>query len=371
MVRDQPITMDSPSVIDVVDGLRGLAILAVLFHHILSIDVIRHVPYLFGQGWLGVNLFFMLSGFVLYRPYRLAERAFHSWADVRHFYIRRFFRLYPLLFVSGLVSILIQGVTGEHIWQLCQILTTSWLFTATEIGPSLNWVLWSLQVEIWFSLLFPLAVWAIQRFSYLTTGAVVAVGALSVRLVGAWWYPSQAGLVTPNPLLNSFAGRFDDFFLGILLCHAFSDETLRRRYGAFPFVWIGAGAAIASIVGWDLVRDGYVTAWAAPLLFNLFQAGMFFLVLAALTGMFPLTNLCRLWWLRVHGAMCYSLYIWHGALFGLFPRVWIYLCFVYLVSILSYRYIEFGHVHNLKNLFRLSPKPRTVLTKNAVCPNPQ
>ena len=72
-----------------------IAILLVMYHHIISIDVVRHVPYLFGQGWLGVNLFFALSGFVLFLPYRMHERTLESWSDVKAFYVRRFFRLYP------------------------------------------------------------------------------------------------------------------------------------------------------------------------------------------------------------------------------------------------------------------------------------
>lgn len=344
------------SIIDVVDGLRGIAILGVLFHHIVSIDVVRHVPYLFGQGWLGVNLFFVLSGFVLFRPYRLCERALESWRDVKTFYIRRFFRLYPLFLASCGVSVLIKGVTPDNLWQAFQTVTTLWLFTGTEIGPPLNWVLWSLQIEVWFSLLFPFAVWSIRRFGYVKTGLVIAVGALAVRVAGAWLYPGHGVAVTPNPLLNSFVGRFDDFFLGMVICHVFHQKTLLLRCSSLSSLATGGAAAITAMVGWDLVRYDVLPFGVVPFLYNLFQVGMFFLVLAALEGSFLMTAFCKMWWLRIHGAMCFSLYVWHGALFGLFPRLWIYLLSVYLLSIASYRVIEFGQVNDIRALFRLAPR---------------
>lgn len=327
-----------------------------LFHHIASIDVVRHVPYLFGQGWLGVNLFFVLSGFVLFRPYRLGVRAFQSWNDVKTFYVRRFLRLYPLFVVSCAVSVLIKGVTPDNLWELVETVTTLWLFTGTEIGPPLNWVLWSLQVEVWFSLLFPLAVWSLQRFGYVKAGLVIAVGALSVRVAGAWLYPGHGAVATPNPLMNSFVGRFDDFFLGMVICHVFHQESLFLRYSSLPSLAVGGGVALAAVVGWDLVRYDVLPFGVVPFLYNVFQVGMFFFIMAALKGTFLMTALCRMWWLRIHGAMCFSLYVWHGALFGLFPRVWIYILSVYLVSLASYRVIEFGQVKDVRALFRLDPR---------------
>lgn len=327
-----------------------------MYHHIVSIDVVRHVPYLFGQGWLGVNIFFALSGFVLFLPYRMHERTLESWSDVKAFYVRRFFRLYPLLLVSCTVSVLIKGVTPENLWQWVEIVTTLWLFTGTEIGPPLNWVLWSLQLEVWFSLLFPLAVWSIRRFGYVKTGLVIAVGALSVRVAAAWLYPSHGVAVMPNPLANSFISRFDDFFVGMIICHLFHQGRPPFHRSSLLYLGLGGGAALAAIVGWDLVWHDVMPFWVAPLLNNIFQVGMFFLIMAALKGTVLLTDLCKMWWLRIHGAMCFSLFVWHGALFGLFPRVWIYVLSFYLVSLVSYRVIEFGHAKDVSALFRLTPR---------------
>ena len=88
-----------------IDLLRGVAILGVVLHHLFwptldaaayRLDVLGHglSLYFFNNGWLGVNLFFVLSGFVLYRPGIAADRA-----SVFDYYRARATRLWPLLFI--------------------------------------------------------------------------------------------------------------------------------------------------------------------------------------------------------------------------------------------------------------------------------
>jgi peptidoglycan/LPS O-acetylase OafA/YrhL len=56
-----------------------------------------------------VNLFFILSGFVLFLPYAAGQRVMASWADVRHFYGRRFLRLMPLYYFAAVVILVLAG----------------------------------------------------------------------------------------------------------------------------------------------------------------------------------------------------------------------------------------------------------------------
>ena len=74
------------------DGLRAIAVVAVLAHH-------AHIPRLDG-GFLGVDLFFVLSGFLI-TALLVQERDSSDRIDFRRFYIRRSLRLFPALLVSA------------------------------------------------------------------------------------------------------------------------------------------------------------------------------------------------------------------------------------------------------------------------------
>ena len=96
----------------VINGLRGFAILAVIYHHVFSrftgpgfgsfeLAGITFLPLThLANGWLGVNLFFILSGFVLSYPYFLQNRDFASAEEIKRYYIHRAKRLLPLYYFS-------------------------------------------------------------------------------------------------------------------------------------------------------------------------------------------------------------------------------------------------------------------------------
>jgi peptidoglycan/LPS O-acetylase OafA/YrhL len=103
--------------IGVINGLRGLAIIAVIYQHLLA----RFTPHgwhafeigsfnlslysFLSNGWLGVNLFFFLSGFVLYLPYSAGQRTMGSMVDVWSFYKHRWVRLMPLYYLNLLIAL--------------------------------------------------------------------------------------------------------------------------------------------------------------------------------------------------------------------------------------------------------------------------
>src|SRR5690349_10921917 len=99
-VAQSPRQTASPERLGVINGLRGLAILAVMAHHFKSHLEPLIGPYLPGtslslspliaNGWTGVNLFFILSGFVLFLPYASGTRAMTSVHDAVTFYRHRF-----------------------------------------------------------------------------------------------------------------------------------------------------------------------------------------------------------------------------------------------------------------------------------------
>src|SRR5262249_24162040 len=101
------------------DGLRGTAIFLVLTYHYVDTITVTHqvgfryyVEHLFRLGWTGVDLFFVLSGFLIggiLRDVRSSSSYF------RTFYIRRFFRIIPLYYAWILAYILLVSVAGAAV----------------------------------------------------------------------------------------------------------------------------------------------------------------------------------------------------------------------------------------------------------------
>ncbi|HEV2228800.1 MAG TPA: acyltransferase [Steroidobacteraceae bacterium] len=154
------------------DGVRGLAILAVLLFHFVTPPnpkgpVDAAITWLFAYGALGVDLFFVLSGFLI------TGILYDSRADpayFRNFYMRRVLRIFPLyygvLVVVFFVVPAIPALQGSEIAGLRNEQAWAWLYGVNVyLAIHGGWVLsylthfWSLAVEEQFYLVWPLIVW--------------------------------------------------------------------------------------------------------------------------------------------------------------------------------------------------------------------
>ena len=189
------------------DGVRGLAILMVLLYHFVAQTTATNpleaaVTWPLSYGLLGVDLFFVLSGFlitgILYDS-REDQRYF------RNFYMRRVLRIFPLYYgvlaVVFLVVPLIPPLRGSELGALGEHQGWAWLYLvnvylAKEGAWALSYVehFWSLAVEEHFYFVWPLVVWLLARtpralmvaalgIAALSFGARVAASAMGVNLV--------------------------------------------------------------------------------------------------------------------------------------------------------------------------------------------
>ncbi len=360
----------------VINGLRGLAIVGVLSFHIVAGMFTQDglppvLSVLLASGWSGVNLFFILSGFVLFLPYA-AENGIAAKLDRPFdFYRRRCRRLLPLFYIGVIGTwglAVIRGMPADP-GQLLSVLSLDFIIDARSFGPSFNVPLWSLGDEIAFSLMFPLLLVAFRRLGVVRLAGLAAVFALAMRVVGIWRFPALQG-----PTFNSdmFLCRIDEFVFGMVLAHAYVAGRLPRC----PLLWLGAGVALilAAWTGFDLVlRQELPPLWRA-FLNDVLDAGLAAVVVAALV---PHTRLAAaLSWrpLQFIGVMCYGLYIWHLPLLNalapdraamsalaLAGVIAAFLGLSLVVAALSYRFIEFPRTHDWRRLFLLSPtEPRAV-----------
>src|ERR1700736_550166 len=163
-----------------IDGLRGIAIAAVVWFHLWQISwTWAIIPYtnislqpIAEAGFLGVALFFFISGFVLMLPYAQAHLAGTPWPALSHFFGRRFLKIVPSYVLAIAVMIALGYQTyatfsaavkdvGFHL-----LFIHDWFATT---NASIDGVMWSLGVEIQFYVLFPLLVVAFVRRPLLTT----------------------------------------------------------------------------------------------------------------------------------------------------------------------------------------------------------
>jgi len=269
----------------VLDGIRGIAILAVLLFHFVAPEnrdgfANTAVSWLFSYGALGVDLFFILSGFlitgILYDS-RTAEHYF------RNFYMRRLLRIFPLyygvLIVIFLVLPLIPGLRGSELTELRAHQAWAWLY-AVNIYLAIHdgWVLsyiehfWSLAVEEQFYLIWPLAVslLAAKPRVFLTFSLIVAAASFVGRIVAAvaGAGPVVIEVLTPFQLDALAIGGF----FAVYLRQPGGEDGARRL--VLPLALAGLGLLVIQFCARHLPLRGNVLESV--------RGGAFHLLLAAL-----------------------------------------------------------------------------------------
>ena len=295
-----------------VQGLRAVAVTLVLLFH-------AHVPGL-GGGYVGVDVFFVISGFVI-TGVLLRERAATGATSIRGFYARRVRRIIPaatlVIIVAVVASYVVLGPVagsqsaGDARWASFFLInvhfaSTGTNYLASQVPPSVLQNYWSLAVEEQFYLVYPalfLAVAALSlRASLRRRLAVVltALGALSLA-VSVLQTASNPTAAYFSPLTRAW-----ELALGCLV--AIATTSLRRLPAAMAATlsWLGLGLIVVAAVF-------YSSSTPYPGFAAVLPAGGAALVIAG--GVVSTsTGAERFLGLRLCqgvGLISYSLYLWH------------------------------------------------------------
>lgn len=283
------------------DGLRGIAVLMVLFAHayVGPGEYESHYFTILKKGGnRGVQLFFMLSAFTLFLSSR--RRFFTESTPRINFYIRRAFRILPLWWLAVLFYGLQDGKSFQFI-----LASMSFLWGFLRFIPSVDVVSvgWSLFVEETFYLMLPLLFFKLN--SKLRSLQLLVI----LFFVSMAWEKLGNRLVNPDP--NDFVlffplSQWFCFPLGILLFHLLDDPRFIDRMNQF-----------LTNVRPLFMLDLFVILVLFRTFFGDFMIPSLMLVFVFLLGAFPQTligKLCRQGWLRSFGICCYSIYLFHLAI---------------------------------------------------------
>jgi peptidoglycan/LPS O-acetylase OafA/YrhL len=301
--------------IPALDGVRGLAILMVIaFHSRVVFSSTTEIPYfvhrLMALGWAGVDLFFVLSGFLI-TGILLDSRDSPDY--FQKFYLRRVLRIFPLYFAYLFFVLVVLRFawlwhSGRDLWAG----TNAWWY----VSYLSNWKsdhgfddlylghVWSLSIEEQFYLVWPAIVWAFPRDKLKWLCLVLAALGLSAR----FWMPTLG--FSGEAIYRMTPPRMDTLALGAFAAIGFRDFRASMERWA-PWVCIAGGFGILEL--WYVTRgpvwsDAPVRTYGVTLIA---VVGAAFIVRAATHPSGRLHRFLCLPGLRACGKYSYAMYVLH------------------------------------------------------------
>lgn len=306
-----------------IDGARGLAALSVLAFHAwlyTRVDVSAGAretafDYALHELRLGLVLFFVLSGFLLWRPFAAAARGGRPRPSTREYLVRRGARVLPAYYLALVGSIvLLWGAADTPGVRLpdAELLPLFLVFGQNfDVGSvmKLDPPMWTLAVEVTFYLLLPLvALLALRLPRARLVQALVPLGLLAF---GVWWNHRIAGSgsIVAGKLLPAMLPYFA---VGMLTALALDGRRPLRRAAAYGLLAAGLLLVLGDAL-WQ--ADGVAsrsTSYAYRIWRDLPAAAGFALVVAVAAGSAGAgTALLRLRPLVAFGTISYGVYLWH------------------------------------------------------------
>jgi peptidoglycan/LPS O-acetylase OafA/YrhL len=300
------------------DGLRAFSIALVVIGHAASADhsfsksglSTRLTLSVLGNGHFGVQVFFVISGFII-THLLTKERARDGNIDLRHFYIRRFFRICPAYYtLIAVVAILSSfGVLDATRRDVGHAATFTWLYNFGKW----NWYLahsWSLSVEEQFYLFWPavLLIFGPKRSVWIAL-TIIAVTPMA-----------RYGLILPgSKLIHRIcyvltAGQFDVLMFGCLAALLWPSERFRSLLMRPDTAWmcsvLGVTAFVLSSVA-ALIPSLAEKVVFAVFLDSLIGLGVCAVVMVAVSRPnligYSILNFRGVVWI---GTLSYSVYLW-------------------------------------------------------------
>lgn len=331
--------------------LRFLAAFGVVLFHFAQTTTPFSEPWLLpivSQAGLGVGFFFTLSGFLLAWVYAPQEGI-----DLGKYVRARFARIYPLYLLSFLLALgaemLVRGLRPRGLSIILQSLGLhAWV---PGYSLTLNFPGWSVSVELFFYMVFPLLLWWMRGRHWAILLGIATLGTIVGWIVYRYMAEWSAGIV-PNPN-SDFVMRFPpwhlhSFVTGMVGGLLYRADKLRLPTSWLPGILFGIGSA-------GLLSLAYFPNWAIQNAANGLFAPVYVLLIVCLAqDRGPLARVLAWKPLQFAGEMSYAVYLLQTPVYiameplakcegakGLVGGwLWIYLAALLLLSALVYQYFE-------------------------------
>ncbi len=321
-----------------IDSVRAIAALTIFAFHVvfhlglLNTDLLSR--YL-GNLNVGVPIFFVVSGFLIYRPFVAKRFAQEPAPDIEPYSIRRALRIVPAYWVALVIVTLILGLEAS-VFTPSGIVTYFGFLQVYDIGTVVGGIgqAWTLCIEVSFYIALPIWAFFARRMlprsgrRQMISGELWALAALFCAsflwqlVVSPLFLPGDQGYLIAQISLPAFA---DQFALGMAMAvvsvavHSGSKRprALRLVEGK-PWIWVLAALALYALLGVKIGAVGLGTSWA--------DAGLFRHVIKGLIGVCVLAPAvfggalgggvrAALGWrpLMLLGLVSYSFYLYHLA----------------------------------------------------------
>lgn len=294
------------------ESLRGWAILLVVAFHYFGIMAggslagREQAPVwlkVVAAGNTGVTLFFVLSGFLLSRPYWAAMRNGGSRPSFSRFYMSRVLRIVPAYYLTILVALLVTG--KEKV--LKALLFVPLGFEAYPFA--LPW--WTLSTELQFYLLLPLGM---TLWLHRITRPLTLLGLFVWSIAHLYFFHKEGWLSATNGWDNTLFGRGGNFLIGMLFARVQVSSTFslleKLRFASWMLL-LGCLAGLAYMLCWASVMGLHQAQEQLPMLHNL-EALLWGGVLLSLIAVSGLGKRLLVNPLLAHiGKISYSMYLVH------------------------------------------------------------
>ena len=336
------------------DGIRAVAVMAVLFYH-------ANQPWALG-GFLGVETFFVLSGFLI-TSLLLTEWHSTKGIDLKAFWLRRARRLLPavwlLLLALPFLAVLFARDALPRLREdipAALFYITNWVYILREVPyfeafgrPPLLQQLWSLAVEEQFYLLWPLLLLFLLRISKSNRSGLLLATFVMSAFSTLWMAALYSPDADPLRIYYGTDTRASGFLVGALLAMVWSPRQASQRVSRGFLEAVGWAGLLALMILYNKLNEFQPFLYRGGILLTALASAL--LIVGASTPTTFISRVLETRVLRWIGSRSYSIYLWHWPVFMVtrpgfdlqLSPLWIRIGQVVLtltLAELSYRWVE-------------------------------